>query len=886
MSVSDEAAVGSSLLLLPVSDPNSDYDNSRYEFSIAGGNGTTFGIGKDSGEIYLIKDPLLSSSSDAVVNYVVNVMVEDRGAPPLNSTTTLVVIVAVVRPRGLSRDLKREILVSVQENATVGSILATIGKIQSSSAVQRSHLVFNISSGNDEDIFAVDLITGIVSLKSPLDYNIKNLHRLVVSVSNFSAYDPQLMVFSAVTVNVTEINRYRPKIPVARYTLAITENLRKGAYVQTVMAVDADTGIFGVLKYRLMPVSGAAAGAVAVDELSGELYTLKGLAQNDNYEFTVIAEDIGGWTGSAGVSVIVKPEPVQPRFGQRSYSFKVPTNARVGDIVGTVQAVGDGGIPIRNVLYFLRPTSEYFAINHTVGDVYVVGDIQKLVKNRRRRYAMLRRKRGVENVTLLVVAQSGYLQRKEDEVEAVIVVDGSCVGCTVASYQHSPGGLRGTPLILVIVFAVFGVLVVAAIAGACVVIRRRKLKPKKPESVPTSIPDRQAAAAPLSVENSSTSDARQLYSLGKPNLDVRPKSEQSHSASSGRGSVEKNEDIDEEVQMINAVPNTNPSARIPDSGIQQDDDTLSEFSVHNHREYLARLGIDSTVIANKAARTVSSVDGVVADLEPGDMIYTQLEGGSSDGNSLVDDDAIARSFGHRDLNPSNPANLASIINAEEVFSGSYNWDYLVDWGPKFLPMADLFSEIARLRDGDLRPKTQPTQIVPQLPAGVGSTRHPRTLPPPLIIDTPPRAGPTSGPTTATSSSQHLYSRTPSNSSFASSTRSHAPSGSSKMGGSRPSVTTVAAAAPARGKIPRRSPIRRDSFERGPLAPSFLPNILPLDTISPTEMNAYIPSDIDAMNHRPFVMHGTSSRPIPPHGTSVQVHGNDVAFLSSEQEIHI
>lgn len=270
------------------------------------------------------------------------------------------------------------------------------------------------------------------------------------------------------------------------------------------------------------------------------------------------------------------------------------------------------------------------------------------------------------------------------------------------------------------------------------------------------------------------------------------------------------------------------------------------------------------------------------------MIYTQLDGSnSSDRNSLVDDDAIARSFGRReDLNPSNPANLASIIDAEEVFSGSYNWDYLVDWGPQFLPMAGLFAEIARLRDGDVRPKTQPTQIVPQLPGGgAGSRRRqpPRTLPPPLIIDTPPRGtAPAAGQTTIAASAQHLYSRTPSNRSFASSTRSHAPSGSWSRPSAAPSGT--APAARGGGKIPRRSPIRLDCFERGPVAPSFLPNMLPLDnTRSPIEMNSHIPSDV-LNHHRPFVVHGTSS--IPPHGTSVQMHLNDASSLSSDQEIHI
>ena len=41
--------------------------------------------------------------------------------------------------------------------------------------------------------------------------------------------------------------------------------------------------------------------------------------------------------------------------------------------------------------------------------------------------------------------------------------------------------------------------------------------------------------------------------------------------------------------------------------------------------------------------------------------------------------------------------LSSIVHSEDEIAGSYNWDYLLDWGPQYQSMAHVFKEISRLR---------------------------------------------------------------------------------------------------------------------------------------------------------------------------------------------
>merc|ERR1719378_784304 len=68
----------------------------------------------------------------------------------------------------------------------------------------------------------------------------------------------------------------------------------------------------------------------------------------------------------------------------------------------------------------------------------------------------------------------------------------------------------------------------------------------------------------------------------------------------------------------------------------------------------------------------------------------------SDRNSMVSggNSVYARS-GHP---LSVTGSLSSIVHSEEEVAGSYNWDYLLDWGPQYQPLAHVFHEISALKD--------------------------------------------------------------------------------------------------------------------------------------------------------------------------------------------
>lgn len=146
--------------------------------------------------------------------------------------------------------------------------------------------------------------------------------------------------------------------------------------------------------------------------------------------------------------------------------------------------------------------------------------------------------------------------------------------------------------------------------------------------------------------------------------------------SSGRGSAE---DEDEEIRMIN-------------EGLRPQGDSGSDMSVRNTHEYLARLGIDPAAPIDSWAKAPSAP---ADDEDLSSLLYAKL-------------DEPAESLGE----PSMTGSLSSIVHSEEELAGSYNWDYLLDWGPQYQPLAHVFAEIARLKD-DVRAGGAP----PRSPVG-------------------------------------------------------------------------------------------------------------------------------------------------------------------------
>ncbi|CAH1803297.1 unnamed protein product, partial [Owenia fusiformis] len=875
-SVSEDALRGQTVENVLAIDQDDSIENKKVYYSIVGGNtANAFQISQTSGDIILIAE----LDRERTAMYELVVMAKDRGDPPLNSTVIVEIIVEDINDNQPTFD-SSEYHIQVNETMEVDSkIIRMVATDLDTDANGR--LRYEITSGNDQNLFIIDPRSGWIRIADVLDHEKTTEHRLIIKAQDSSQDQPKKYSLTTVIINVTDVNEHRPFFPVMMYQAEVRENEPTETSVFTANAIDNDGGFYGLVEYQLL---GDNSKFFSIDRHTGEVKTsvIFDYEARNSYRFEVQATDRGGHWAIAPIKVDIESvDEYAPKFDTTEYSFSVPGNAKAGDVIGQVIATDQDGGESGVIVYTLKDPHEYFAINATHGILTVVKDLQSQDGLRRRRRFVSRqfevpqerRKRSlqVDEVTMLVIASTGKIDSLDDFVAVKCIIDRECSGCGVPGPRIQPTTLSGTPLVLVIVFVIIAVILIIVIAVMYIRSRERKRQPTPLsnnhyvgsfDGIDIHAPHTPREEAPPSY------NAIHQYSPRHNNHNITTSdiSDQSHSASSGRGSASDQED--EEIRAINSdtVHQVGLRGGMPDSGIQQDEDAMSEHSVRNHKDYLARLGIDSSKINTDKPKLTQSVEsmhqfsdeggGEGDGLDIGNLVYAKLGEVAADENLAIMDGT--REFNLAETEPSHAGSLSSVINSEEEFSGSYNWDYLLDWGPQYHPLAHVFAEIARLKDENIQPKKQPTKIVQQDGNWNSPITQVRTVPPPLITNAPPK----------TLGMQHID---PPHD-----LEGHMPnSGGQGSGSSSSSATNSNRTSLLTSLSSPRSPISHESSFTSPaFSPSFTPTLSPLATRSPS---------ISPLQSEKNSGHSTPQKPRQYKNSILQLAGSSDG---SEQEIRI
>lgn len=728
-----------------------------------------------------------------------------------------------------------------------------------------------------------------------LDHETHQMHRLIVSATDSSVDYPRETAVTTVIINVTDINEYTPRFPVFIYIKSIEEKLPEGTHVFTAHANDGDTGNFGKLRYQL---SGEQ-GRFTIDEHTGLITTNMILMYSNidglQYEFQVKATDEGGRFSQIPVLIKIIPRFI-PSFPRAQFDFTVKGNAKAGDEIGQIvveNADRSSTVTSPNgvVVFSFQDPHEYFEIVPSTGVVRVIKDLQG-PSNRKKRDLEIRtrHKRALadDEVVLTVIAKVGYPAlvgstgtASEAKTVVKLSVDRTCAGCVAIG---ATAGFGGTPLVLLIVFLLIAVILLIVII--IMFLRGREKRKKKRDTRFDDSFNTVNSQPSLSFGPPAYNDVNGYPGHLPGGMTTSSMSEHSASVSSGRGSA----DIDEEIRMINATPLDTQGMRVlPDSGIQHDEDAMSEHSAQNHQEYLARLGIDTAKL-QKADNTKNS--GVNASVE---SMHQFSDEGGGEGDIGVFQQAApeetipvlesTQQFGFQENEQSNSGSLSSVINSEEEFSGSYNWDYLLDWGPQYQPLADVFTEIARLKDDSIKPKKVPTKIVSQNSANyhTAPTMRPLAFPPPIITDAPPRVvgGMPQQQAPPLQSSQFKYPNF-----LAYSNRERKDSSSSNSNHTPNSARTSQLTSMA--SLPKSPISYESSFTTTPLSPDFENSLSPLQHRSPSFSPIVTPKGVSSNSSGHNTPHNGIA-PQPQQGLQRIRRVSDnmhPASSSSEQEFRI
>lgn len=193
---------------------------------------------------------------------------------------------------------------SVAENASSGTIAGTVTATYSDPG---RILSYSIAGGTGANLFAINSLTGIVTVTGTLDYETQSLYTLIISASDTIA--PTISGTATVTVNISDVNDVAPIL--ANKSFSIDENSAGGTVVGTNAATDPD--VTGTLVYSIL--SGNTGGVFAINSANGTITVANGAVIDyetlNSYTLNVQVSD-GLHTANAVYSIAVNdvPEPV------------------------------------------------------------------------------------------------------------------------------------------------------------------------------------------------------------------------------------------------------------------------------------------------------------------------------------------------------------------------------------------------------------------------------------------------------------------------------------------------------------------------------------------------------------------------------------------------
>ncbi|EHB00092.1 Protocadherin-15 [Heterocephalus glaber] len=264
-----------------------------------------FDVEEDSGRV--ITRVNLNEEPTTIFKLVV--VAFDDGEPVMSSSTTVKIL--VLHPGEIPRFTQEEYRPPpVSELATRGTMVGII----SAAAINQS-IVYSIVSGNEEDKFGINNITGVIYVNAPLDYETRTSYLLRVQADSLEVVLANLRVPSKsntakVYIEIQDENDHPPMFQKKFYIGGVSEDARMFASVLRVKATDKDTGNYSAIAYRLIipPIKEGKEGFV-VETYTGLIKTamLFHNMRRSYFKFQVIAtDDYGkGLTGKADVLVSV-----------------------------------------------------------------------------------------------------------------------------------------------------------------------------------------------------------------------------------------------------------------------------------------------------------------------------------------------------------------------------------------------------------------------------------------------------------------------------------------------------------------------------------------------------------------------------------------------------
>ncbi|XP_039607150.1 protocadherin Fat 4 isoform X1 [Polypterus senegalus] len=365
---------GTKLIRVVASDDKDFGVNSEIEYFITKGNSSNkIHLDRHSGWVSV------SSSLMTDVNklYLAEITAKDKGNPPLSAQATLRIIVTEENHH-TPEFSQSHITMSIPESLTVGTVIRTVSA-RDKDRDMNGFVKYNITSGNDMGLFAINSSSGALILAKMLDFEDQEIHELRISATD-NGWIPNTG-FITITIHVTDVNDNSPLFNPDEYFPVVMENAPSGTTVVKMNATDKDSGTNAMTAYT---IQSSDSDLFVIDPNTG-IITTQGFLDYEarqSYHLTVKAFNVPNEERCSFANVNIQLKGANeyvPRFVSKQYYFEVSEAAPLGTIIGEVFA-SDRDLGVDGEVHYLifgKSRMKGFSINKKTGQVYVSGHLDR-----------------------------------------------------------------------------------------------------------------------------------------------------------------------------------------------------------------------------------------------------------------------------------------------------------------------------------------------------------------------------------------------------------------------------------------------------------------------------------------------------------------------------
>ncbi|XP_077866259.1 LOW QUALITY PROTEIN: protocadherin Fat 4-like [Saccoglossus kowalevskii] len=356
-------------------------DNSDFEFEIGAGNdGTAFSITPDTGEVKNVG--ALDLETQEFYQLIIHAV--DKGTPSLTGTATVNVQVTGVNDNE-----------PYFSPVTQGTIVNEANPLQVSfyqvvayddDQHQDGAVMFNITEGNDNNIFGINSATGELHLVNPLDRETLDTHTLTIEAIDL-ATDPALRLTGTgtVIVTVTDSNDEAPLCDPIEAYVSFTENAVPNDIITTLNCTDADLEPPNN-DFTLSILSGNDDNKFYLFQNQIKVTDTLDYEEQQQYVLEIKLIDKGTPTQTGYTTLTINIIPVNefaPVYEEDTYIFDIYEDVSLRTTVGSVKATDEDynedyhGIP----RYYIKNGNDEnkFAIDPETGEIFTIGLLNREV---------------------------------------------------------------------------------------------------------------------------------------------------------------------------------------------------------------------------------------------------------------------------------------------------------------------------------------------------------------------------------------------------------------------------------------------------------------------------------------------------------------------------